>query len=283
MKAGRVLGGGFARGAAQYGFLQGFLKTLKDVDINLISCSSIGVVNALALSYGIMDDIKDFYVESDFKSLKILREALKKHYFHEMIDQITSSGSPKIRTYITASCLNDLSAHYYLIEESTPTEQIKKLSDITCTFPFVNGVIKKFEGKIYFDGGAFDNVPLYPMQYEEDLDIIFVFHCTRNYEPPANIIKSDVPILDINITSLMPQKMETFSFQKENLSLMVEAGYQGGVEIAQKLQKELDEGKPLKEACQNVINDNLKHGNKYDNHLMSSVEILNRAILSKYN
>lgn len=50
MKIGLVLGGGFARGAAQAGFLKGLLNYLQPEEIALMSCSSIGAMNGLALS-----------------------------------------------------------------------------------------------------------------------------------------------------------------------------------------------------------------------------------------
>ena len=144
MKIGLVLGGGFARGAAQAGFLKGLLNYLKPEEIALMSCSSIGAMNGLALSNDNLDYLEYMYRNSNFQNTSNLKLNLKNKLVDQVLDELTNNHNEiRVPLYVTGTCLNSLSTHYFYIDNKTPQEDLYKAINITVTFPFVNGLYRK--------------------------------------------------------------------------------------------------------------------------------------------
>ena len=118
MKIGLVLGGGFARGAAQAGFLKGLLNYLKPEEIALMSCSSIGAMNGLALSNDNLDYLEYMYRNSNFQNTSNLKLNLKNKLVDQVLDELTNNHNEiRVPLYVTGTCLNSLSTHYFYIDK----------------------------------------------------------------------------------------------------------------------------------------------------------------------
>ena len=93
---------------------------------------------------------------------------------------------------------------------------------------------KKYNGKLFTDGGTFDNVPTYPLLFH-DIDFMLIIHTTPNYCPPEELYDKRFALLDVNVTSECEKMMNTFSFQKNNLMEMYNGGKKLGVYIANEI------------------------------------------------
>lgn len=235
MKIGIVLGGGFARGAAQAGFIKGMLPYINKQDIKLISCASIGAINGIAFSIDRLKYVEEIYRTSNFYDMKNLKLGLKNRLVESILTTLLGED-PKfsIPLYITGTCLNTLSTHYFYITNDTAPEDLRKITNITLTFPFVNGIWRKEYNRLYVDGGATDNIPVYPFLYHH-VDLLLILHCYPKYLPPINIIKSNTVVIDIDIAARCSNDISTYSFQKENLNNMLDIGTKYGEEFGKRV------------------------------------------------
>lgn len=235
MNIGLVLGGGFARGAAQAAFLKGLSEYLDKNDIRLISSSSIGALNGLALSNGHLDYLEKVYRTSDFQTMSNLRLNLKNRLVDQILDQLTDRQNKlEIPLYVTGTCLNNLSTYYFYLDCHTVQEEVYRAINITVTFPFVNGLFRKVGRCFYLDGGATDNIPVFPFFYRQ-MDLILILHCYPHYLPPLKLVESNATVIDIDVAARCDSKISTYSFQKANLNKMWEIGLAYGKEFGEKV------------------------------------------------
>lgn len=251
MKIGIVLGGGFARGSAQMGFLKGMMKYLDRKDVSLISCSSIGGINGLCFSMNQIDEAEKIYKTLNFKDLHNLRFNLKNKLVDRVINDITLSGHEiEIPMYVTGTCLNTLSTHYFYLDKNKSIDEVSKAINITLTFPFVNGLFRNEFGRLYLDGGATDNIPTYPFLIHH-VDLLIILHCYPKYLPPAEIVNSDTAVVDIDVSTRCGNDVGTYSFETKNLTKIFDIGEKYGEEFGEKVLK--GDKKHLKERCQEFI------------------------------
>lgn len=271
MRIGLVFGGGFARGAAQCGFIKGMMEYIKKDDIKLISSSSIGSVNALGFSNNKMDYLEFSYTTTNIASLKNLKLNLKNKIVDEIINYITADGIKlSIPLYISGTCLNDLSTHYFYLDNKTDIDLIRKAINITLTFPFVNGVFKRYKQKFYVDGGATDNIPVYPFKYY-DVDLLIILHFYPHYTPPVDLIekKKNTVIIDIDITAHI-DNISTYAFTTNNLNTLFLRGYEEGKRFGEEVLKEYNLDK-IREASKEYIKNEIETRKNRKNNINAAI------------
>lgn len=283
MNVGLVLSGGFARGAAQIGFIKGLLESIDISDIKLISGSSIGALNALAISTNSLDYLLDVYLNSDFINLKNLKLSIQ----NKLIDQVINclcekTKNIRIPLYITGTCMNTLSTHYFYLNEKSKKEDVNRAINISLSFPLVNGLFKKEKRRLYIDGGALDNVPTFPFLCEkyDDIDILIILHCYPKFIPPLDIVKKIKVVVDIDCTSRCQEKASSFSLRSSNLSTMVKSGYEYGKEFSKMVftSNNLDE---IKKNTQKFIIQECEIRKKAKWTSLRLVHMLNRVQISR--
>lgn len=229
MRIGLCISGGFARGSAQAGFLKAMFEVIKREDIALITSSSIGAINAICISNNTMDYLEFLWKTIDVFDMKNLKINLGNKVVDRLLeDIITLDRKLEIPTYMTGTCLNNLSTHYFYCDEHSNNEEIHKILNVTLTFPFVNGLFRKSFGRFYIDGGGTDNIPVYPFYYRNDVDMIIILHCYPHYLPPKKAIESGIPIVDVDVTALVGNTLSTYSFSQKNLRALYDSGYEYG-------------------------------------------------------
>lgn len=258
MKIGIVLGGGFARGACQSGFLKAIMKYIKREDISLISGSSIGGLNALTLANNTVEYAEQVYKTQNFSSFKNLKINLKNKVIYTIIeDFIAKSDYISIPMYITGTCLNSLSTHYFYIDNSIDRNELKEIVNVTMTFPFVNGVFHKYRKKFYLDGGALDNIPVYPFLVKP-VDFLLILHNYPKYLPPYEIVEKIPLVVDIDVGTRCGNNIKTYSFERNNITKMYDIAYDYGLEFANKVLVNLNDFEKLKESAQKFIRDEIE-------------------------
>ncbi len=280
MKIGLCISGGFARGAAQAGFLKAFFEVVKREDIALITASSIGAINAICVANNSLDYLDFLWRTIDIFDFKNLKINLGNKVVSRLLEDISNpSRKIEIPLYVTGTCLNTLSTHYFYLNDKTPREDILKALNITLTFPFVNGVFRREYHRFYLDGGSTDNIPVYPFYYY-DLDAIIILHCHPNYLPPRKMILGNTPIIDIDVTTLCKNTISTYSFSNKNLNRLYQLGYEYGLKFQHDVLVGLTKDN-AKERFQKFLRENsdLRKQNKIN---LSAAIFFNKLMNSRY-
>lgn len=102
-------------------------------------------------------------------------------------------------------------------------------------FPFLRIFPSFLRGRMAMDGGAVDNIPLYPLlrkgnlftPEEEELDLIIVLHFDARYDYRKEF-SSDVPILDIDVSICNDFKKNHYNFSSQYIGEMLAAAEEYG-------------------------------------------------------
>ncbi len=214
MKIGICLTGGGARGAYQIGALAA-LKEQGYLDGEVVfSGTSIGAANAALVASSSVENAKKIWFNVPTKTLDLAKPFLEKFskdkmkaFFegiHSMDDFeaiLLNHVSPKKlankNVYVTISEVgeeetgfrymvkstvdhyvkHESKAHYIALNQLTDPEEVKDTIMASCSIPFVFPSVI-IDGKRYFDGGVFDNIPVKPL-VDAGCKEIFVIHLNR--------------------------------------------------------------------------------------------------------
>ncbi|MFA5283535.1 MAG: patatin-like phospholipase family protein [Bacilli bacterium] len=271
-KIGLVFSGGLARGAAQLSFAKQVIEKVGYERIKVLSASSIGSLNAYSVSCGTYEDMLSFYERFDCDSVKAFKLYIKSRLFNEVF-QTVEKEEMRIPTYVTGTHIFDMDTFYFYLNDMNRSET-KSALNISMSFPLINGPRKSKGGMFFIDGGATDNVPVYPMQYF-DLDMIIIFHCYPKYRPPRDIIKSGVIVIDVDVTLSLDKRITSFSFSREAFAEMIEKARLAGKKFADYVFSSFD-GSEVEKRCDKYRDQNIEaRGIKSKDNLMKLVDILN--------
>lgn len=238
MKIGITLGGGLAKGAFQFGFLKAFLEYIPKEDIEIVSASSIGILNAYGLCADKMEEVEQIWKTSDFNNIF---QVIKACYFHGFIKKtmyslIQPEDELTIPFYATMTYLPFwLVGRYYLLEGKYH-KNWRKFSCASMGFPFITGWPKFYKCCLTIDGGAFDNMPIYPLMEKHALDLILCIHFDSKYILKDSWRKnSDTIVLDLDASLGNNLRKSSFNFNTSVLNKMLEGGYEYGIRICRKI------------------------------------------------
>lgn len=210
MKLGLCFSGGGARGAYQIGVCQA-LKEMGILDkVEAISGTSIGAVNAALIACLPVEKIRDLWFsippevlntsESFFKrliheridffkngifSIDVLKKIIKDNINYNLIKSkkvyvtLSDCGSEDggLTSLIKASYLHYIRKNKLVVYSplwKQTNKQIIKQIIASCSIP-VAFPAEKINGKQYYDGGLYDNIPVKPL-IDEGCDTIIVIH-----------------------------------------------------------------------------------------------------------
>ena len=272
-KIGIVYSGGLARGAAQLSFANEIFKKTGYDRIGVISSSSIGALNAYATSVGTIDKLLQCYSEMDLDNTRKFVGKIMNDLFSKVFRRV--EGNDFIcPTYVSGTKVFNFDTFYFCLN-SMSRQDIKSAINVSMSFPLINGPLR-FNHMLFIDGGATDNVPVYPMNYF-DVDMIIILHCYPKYYPPEELyrIKKDTIIIDVDVTLPLEKNVTSFSLSNSNFLYMIEEGQKSGQEFANFIFSDFDY-ENVKARCleytQNHLHDRfLKNGDG----LMSFVDVLN--------
>ena len=213
MKLGLCLSGGGARGAYQIGALMALKEAGIYDKIEMISGTSIGAANAALIACNSLETVKNIWfdipdetiytTESFFKRLLRERTKIMVNGIFEIdnLEKILKHNLDydllrRNKVYVTLSSggtedggiLELLKASYkHYIKHDRQViysplwkqnkEQINKQIIASCSIPVVFAPTT-IDGKHYYDGGVYDNVPVKPL-VEAGCDTIIVIHLDR--------------------------------------------------------------------------------------------------------
>ena len=233
-KIGLVLAGGMAKGAFQIGLLKALNEYFTPEDFQIISCSSIGVLNGYAFATNQIDegiemwkniipDNKRVYVTKMFKS-PALQDCIAQLY--------ENNSNVKTHLYGTLYNASKQTLNYTNFQE-IPDSLKQQYLRASVAFPIFNSPIIINEEKFY-DGAPIDNIPIYPL-IDKDLDyIICIYFDQCNYtfenkefdEKVLKIVYKDDKMIKGSIC-----------FERDKISEMIDEGYNQTKEIFEEIFK----------------------------------------------
>lgn len=255
-KLGLCLSGGGARGAYQIGAVAaleelGILKKIK-----AYAGTSIGAANTLMLATNSLEICKKVWLEMNDDNLRksegllerIKRDGLK--VFEEGIYKIDALESlmeehvkkrkfKKVKAYATVAEVGDEKAtffdilkasykHYkkeenranYIELNALSKELMIKTVIASCSIPIVFSPVKQ-DGKKYYDGGIYDNVPVQPL-IDAGCDEIIIIHLHKLHLFRA----SNYPKIVFHEIKHKGSLGSILDFSKEHSEKIYELGYQ---------------------------------------------------------
>jgi len=214
MKIGIALGGGGARGFAHLGVLKALEeKGIKPDVISGVSAGAlIGAFIASGFTYskilralknkGVMAYSKWQYPRHGLFSLDGLEKEVKKHIKTKLIENL------KIPLFIAVSNLNDGRVEY--IKEGDLIQYLLASVSIPVLFSPV-----LMDGKMYVDGGLFDNLPISPLLNKCDVIIAVNVSPIQKIEKFDNLVQVASRTFQLGVHSNVIR-------HKEKCSLLIE-------------------------------------------------------------
>ncbi|MGF7060390.1 patatin-like phospholipase family protein [Brassicibacter mesophilus] len=141
------------------------------------------------------------------------------------------------------------------------TDMIKKILLASSALPFIFDT-EEIEGKIYYDGGLCDNVPIKPV-YDVGCKVIFVIHLNR-----TRVIDHD-KFPDAQILEIVPQDEQggtikgTLDFTTDGAMRRIEQGYNDTIRIIKPIYEMGITQYKLKKTLYNLHEDELRFKTKH--------------------
>lgn len=235
LKIALVLSGGASKGAYQYGFLKAFEEIIPRENVSSIVASSIGIINGYAYAVNDMKRASEFWQKINFDNFfKLIYAVRKSKIVDKGADSFVLKSDKLLHDFSITECkLPNLSVYYWNINNEV-LEKTKQLMKIGLSFPF----LFKFRkiGKHYFsDGGIIDNIPIYPLFYRSDYDLIIVLHCDPKFRPPKLFFDRGKFVMDFVVNLPSKKKREFFKFKHHRLVDNINIGYEYGKKILLRL------------------------------------------------
>lgn len=237
MKIGVTLSGGLAKGAFQCGFLKALLEKIPREDIKIVSASSVGILNAYGLCANKIDEIeklwRTFHYDNVFAAIKDswINNSMK----YKLQEIINKEDKIDIPMYATLSYFPFFIVRYYKVFGNFNKKWIKFFR-CALSFPILSGVPSFYKGLPTMDGGACDNIPIYPLaEKHKDLDLLFCIHFDSKYIVQKRIRESKTIVVDLDASLGNSLKKESFNFDNMILNRMVDSGYVYGLKVCNKV------------------------------------------------
>lgn len=269
-----VFSGGLARGAAQLSFAKPIIEKIGYERLCVISGSSIGSINAYAVSVKNTDDMIKFYSNLDCDSTRHFMKKIRNDLFGKAFNQI-EGDTLYVPTYVSGTKLFGMNCYYFCLNNMTRSD-IKTAVNVSMSFPLINGPLR-FNHHVWIDGGATDNVPVYPVTHFKP-DMVIIFHCYPKYFPPEDIyskLDKDTIVVDIDTTLELPKSITSFTLSKVDFNMMIDICKVKGKEFAEEIFTDFDLDN-VRERCYQYTRNNLQNRReKAGDGLMSFVDVLN--------
>ncbi len=154
-------------------------------------------------------------------------------------------------------CYIPLITRYYWINGSY-NRIWKQYMHAATNYPFLRLVPSSIKGKMAIDGGAVDNIPLFPLLKKEtpfgineEPDVILVLHFDAQYDY-RKTFKTDIPVLDIDVSYCNGFEKSHYNFSGEEISTRLQKAYEYGESVGRRLFSE-DKTREQMQAAVNEI------------------------------
>ncbi len=243
MNIGIVYSGGISKCAYQIGFTKALLEYISPSDIKMLSGASMGLFTAYALATGKLETLQDIYRQINISnSAELFRQVCLKNLLSRAMNSFFSlEDRVAIPICFPITYIPVLSTRYFWIYDNY-NPFWKNYFLAAANFPFVCGTPRILDRRVATDGGAVDNIPLYPLiKLQDEIlpntpkpDLILVLHFHPRYDYRKEF-KTDIPILDLDISIHNNFKKRHFDFSRDYIDEMIASAYEYGARIGKKI------------------------------------------------
>ncbi len=228
LRIGIAYSGGISKCAYQLGFTKSLLKYIDKSEIVAVSGASMGIFTGYALSANKLERLELLYRQIDIeKPWELIWKVFKEKLFSEALNNFISLGDKLSIPVGFPVCYVPLLAtkYYWLQGEYNPGW--KKYIEAATNFPLLHLSPILQKGRLAFDGGAVDNIPIFPLlqkgrTFESlKLDLIIALHFDSRYDYRKYFFNHP-PILDLDISISNNFKKNHFDFSIEYIEEMIE-------------------------------------------------------------
>lgn len=226
-KTNLVISGGGLKGFCALGAVQKLLDDKNLDDIKTYCGTSVGSIICLLLNIGYsaieiykvlegidfsnvlkfydIDEILEpnFGLSSSIRIIQIVYSFMKTRNINKNITFKQLYDLTNSKLIITGSCLNDLCAHYFSVD-NTPNMNVLKAIEISICIPFLFKPVY-YDNKLWVDGGCMNNYPI-DLFKEEKQNTIGIY-LDQDYEFLSNDTLGDTYSYIIRITHCLYKGM----------------------------------------------------------------------------
>lgn len=238
MNIGLVLSGGVAKGTYQIGFLKALNEEILNTryKINCVSCASIGTFSGYAYAANKLDLLCDIWSKIHFDStVDLLFEVWFRHFLKDSINLlINENDTLSIPVYTPICYLPFIHMDYFRLYGDY-YKKWRRFMLGAVSYPVLSGGLHWFRGQVSFDGGAMDNIPVFPILVNEKPDLILVLHFEAGFKPRKKYLNYGIPIIDFDISIDSVLRKHSFDFHHDTIVRRIEDGYNYGKKICSSL------------------------------------------------
>lgn len=236
MKIAIVFAGGISNCAYEIGFAKAILEYFDRKDILYVSSSSAGIFTGYGLCANKLDLVEWMYRHIDISNKgelfwQVFAKGLLTSY-------IKSIGAPEDELDIPLCfpvCYVPLASIRYYWIEGRYNKAWKHHMEAAMNYPFLKIFPNFMHGRIAIDGGAIDNIPLYPVMKkayapgkEGRPDLIFVLHFDARYDYRKEF-PSDIPVLEVDLGICNNFEKEHYDYSSVTIGKRIDAAYEYGM------------------------------------------------------
>lgn len=177
------------------------------------------------------------------------------------------------------------SVRYYWLEGQY-NRLWKKYFTAAINYPFLKIIPSFLNGRLAIDGGAADNIPIFPLLEKhrpfpegDELDMILVLHFDARYDYRRDFT-TDVPILDLDLSICNDFAKAHYDYSKKTICDRIQKAYDYGNRVCSRL----FDGECTNEQIRKVIDEIFleEHAKRQQNfsidRLYSTLNIIGRAL-----
>lgn len=208
----------------------------------MVSASSGGIFSGYALAANKLDLLEQTYLNVGIsKTPELFWQVFAKGLLSNYIDTLTNAKDRLDIPLCFPVCYVPLySVRYYWIYGRYNRTWLPHFK-AAINYPFLQIIPSFLHGRFAIDGGAADNIPLYPLlknnkpiPAEDDFDLIFVLHFDARYDHRREF-KTDIPVLDMDLSICNDFKKAHYDYSTETMSERIRLGREYGERICERL------------------------------------------------
>ena len=228
-------------------------------EIKAISGASMGMLCAYALASNKMDVFESFFrsVNMGKKSQLFYQVFFKKLMYREVRSFVDCNDEMKIPLAFPVCYMPIYNVKYYWLKGQYNPIWFRYIC-AAINYPFLHVFPTLLNGRFAIDGGAADNIPLFPLlthgkdflEDGQDFDLVIVMHFDARYDYRIDFT-TDVPVLELDLAVCNQFKKNHYDFSSEFVDEMITKAEEYGDKVFDRLFS----SDCSKESLQKVINE----------------------------
>lgn len=238
-----MFSGALSKTGYQIGFVKALLKYIERQEIKAISGASMGMLCGYALATDKFDVFEELFRNVDIgKKLQLLYQVFAKDLLRREIKDFVSVSDCVTIPFAFPICYIPIyNVQYYWLRGDYNPIWFKYMF-AAVNYPFLHLLPSLLNRRLAIDGGAADNIPLFPLLGKgrdflpegENFDLVIVMHFDARYDYRRDH-STDVPILELDLSICNNFNKSHYNFSAEYVAEMIDKAEQYGDEIFGKL------------------------------------------------